>query len=136
LKQVLADQCGPRRLERPLIRAPLPTTYLRHANRQSQSGNHPLLSNGSVIRFAWKHWYGTATHFCSGSRTSPAWWQHSAPSGPNLAPTPGIEGSEVVLVCERNNAGLKKLSQVFSVQTSDSSAFLNATCRLKVCTQL
>jgi hypothetical protein len=33
-----------------------------------------------------------------------------------------------VLVCERNNAGLKKLSQVLSEQTSDSSAFLNATC--------
>jgi hypothetical protein len=29
---------------------------------------------------------------------------------------------------ERNNAGLKKLSQVLSEQTSDSSAFLNAMC--------
>jgi hypothetical protein len=34
---------------------------------------------------------------------------------------------EVVLVCERNNSGLKKLSQILSQQTSDSSAFLNAT---------
>jgi hypothetical protein len=32
--------------------------------------------------------------------------------------------SEVVLVFERNNAGLKKLSE----QTSDSSAFLNTMC--------
>jgi hypothetical protein len=31
-----------------------------------------------------------------------------------------------VLVLERSNAGLKKLSQVLSEQTSDSSAFLNA----------
>jgi hypothetical protein len=37
----------------------------------------------------------------------------------------------VVLVLERNNAGLKKLSQVLSGQTSDSSAFLNVTCLLK-----
>jgi hypothetical protein len=36
-----------------------------------------------------------------------------------------------VLVCERNDAGLKELSQVLSEQTSDSSAFLNATCLLK-----
>jgi hypothetical protein len=35
------------------------------------------------------------------------------------------EDSEVVLVFERNNAGLKKLS-ILSEQTSDSSAFLNA----------
>jgi hypothetical protein len=41
-----------------------------------------------------------------------------------------IEDSEVVLVCERNNVGLKKLSQVLSEQTSDSSAFLNAMCLL------
>jgi hypothetical protein len=33
--------------------------------------------------------------------------------------------SEVVLVSECNNAGLKKLSQFLSEQTSDSSAFLN-----------
>jgi hypothetical protein len=33
---------------------------------------------------------------------------------------------EVVLVFERNNSGLKKVSQVLSEQTSDSSAFLNA----------
>jgi hypothetical protein len=38
---------------------------------------------------------------------------------------------EAVLVSERNNAGLKKLSQVVSEQTSDSSAFLNAMCLLK-----
>jgi hypothetical protein len=37
-----------------------------------------------------------------------------------------IKDSEVVLVYERNNAGLKKLSQVLSEQTSDSSAILNA----------
>jgi hypothetical protein len=42
-----------------------------------------------------------------------------------------MEDSEVVLVSERNNTGLKKLSQVSSEQTSDSSAFLNAMCRLK-----
>jgi hypothetical protein len=36
-----------------------------------------------------------------------------------------------VLVSERNNAGLKKLSLVLSEQTSDSSAFLNAMCLLK-----
>jgi hypothetical protein len=41
-----------------------------------------------------------------------------------------IEDSEVVLAFERNKAGLKKLSQVLSEQTSDSSAFL------KVCAQL
>jgi hypothetical protein len=46
-----------------------------------------------------------------------------------------IEDSEIVLVFERNSAGLKKLSQVLSEQTSDSSAFLNAIC-FKVCTQL
>jgi hypothetical protein len=38
-----------------------------------------------------------------------------------------IEDSEVELVLERNNAGLKKLSQVLSEQTGDSSAFPNAT---------
>jgi hypothetical protein len=38
-----------------------------------------------------------------------------------------IDESEVVLVFERNDAGLKKLSQVLSEQTSDSSAVLNAT---------
>jgi hypothetical protein len=37
-----------------------------------------------------------------------------------------IEGSEVALVFERNNAGLKKLSNFYSHQTSDSSAILNA----------
>jgi hypothetical protein len=42
-----------------------------------------------------------------------------------------IEASEAVLVSERNNAGLKRLSQALSEQTSDSSAFLNATCPLK-----
>jgi hypothetical protein len=39
-----------------------------------------------------------------------------------------MKDSEVVLVFERNNAGLKKLSEVMSEQTSDSSAFLNAMC--------
>jgi hypothetical protein len=43
------------------------------------------------------------------------------------------EGSEIVLGFERNNAGLKKLPQVLSEQTSDSSAFLNAMCLLKYC---
>jgi hypothetical protein len=42
-----------------------------------------------------------------------------------------MEDAEVVLVSERNNAGLKKLSQVLPEQTSDSSAFLNAVCLLK-----
>jgi hypothetical protein len=42
-----------------------------------------------------------------------------------------IEDSEVVLVFERNKAGLQKLSQVLSEQKSDSSAFLNSTCLLK-----
>jgi hypothetical protein len=42
-----------------------------------------------------------------------------------------IQDPEVVLVFERNNAGLKKLSQVLSEQTYDSSAFLNAMCLLK-----
>jgi hypothetical protein len=37
-----------------------------------------------------------------------------------------IKDSEVVLVFERNNPGLKKPPQVLSEQTSDSSAFLNA----------
>jgi hypothetical protein len=46
-----------------------------------------------------------------------------------------IEDSEVVLVFERNNAGLKKPAKVLSEQTSDSPAFLNATCPTKVCTQ-
>jgi hypothetical protein len=42
------------------------------------------------------------------------------------------EDSEAVPVFEsNNNAGLKKLSQVLPEQTSDSSAFLNATCLLK-----
>jgi hypothetical protein len=36
-----------------------------------------------------------------------------------------------VLVSERNDAGLMKLSQVLSEQTSDSSAFLNAMRLLK-----
>jgi hypothetical protein len=39
-----------------------------------------------------------------------------------------IEGSEDVLVLERNNAGLKKLSE----QTVDSSAFLNVMCLFEV----
>jgi hypothetical protein len=43
-----------------------------------------------------------------------------------------IENSEVELVSERNNAGLKKLSQVLSEQTSDSSALLNVMCLLTV----
>jgi hypothetical protein len=47
-----------------------------------------------------------------------------------------IEDAEVVLVFERNNVGLKKLSQVVSEQTSDSSAFLIAMCLFKVCTHL
>jgi hypothetical protein len=42
-----------------------------------------------------------------------------------------IEDSEVVLVFEHNNAGLKKLFQILSEHTSDSSAFLNATFLLK-----
>jgi hypothetical protein len=42
-----------------------------------------------------------------------------------------IEDSEVVLLSERNDAGLKKLSQVLSEQTSESSAFLHAMCLLK-----
>jgi hypothetical protein len=45
---------------------------------------------------------------------------------------PSIEDSEVVLVFESNNVGLKKLSEVLSQQTSDSSAFLNVTmCLLR-----
>jgi hypothetical protein len=40
-----------------------------------------------------------------------------------------IEDSEVVLVSERNNAGLNRPSQVLSEQTSDSSAFLTAILR-------
>jgi hypothetical protein len=42
-----------------------------------------------------------------------------------------IEGSKFALVFEHKNAGLKKLSQILSEQTSDSFAFLNAACRLK-----
>jgi hypothetical protein len=38
-----------------------------------------------------------------------------------------IEDSEVVLVFERNNAGLKELSSL-SEGTSDSSSFLNVMC--------
>jgi hypothetical protein len=45
---------------------------------------------------------------------------------------PSIEDSEVVFGFERNNAGLKNLTQVLSEQTSESSAFLNAVCLLKV----
>jgi hypothetical protein len=41
------------------------------------------------------------------------------------------EDPEVAAVFERNNAGLRKLSQVLSEQTSDSSAFLSAVCILK-----
>jgi hypothetical protein len=37
-----------------MLRAPLTTTYLRHDSRQSQYKNHPLLRNGSVMRFPWK----------------------------------------------------------------------------------
>jgi hypothetical protein len=47
-----------------------------------------------------------------------------------------IGDSEAVLVSERNNAGLKRLSQVLSEQTSVSSAFLNVMWLSKVCTQL
>jgi hypothetical protein len=42
-----------------------------------------------------------------------------------------LEDAEVVLVFERNNVGLKELSQVLSEQTSDSSAFLNAMCLIQ-----
>jgi hypothetical protein len=35
---------------------------------------------------------------------------------------------KLYLFFERNNAGLKKLPQVLSEQTSDSAAFLNAMC--------
>jgi hypothetical protein len=45
-----------------------------------------------------------------------------------------IEDSEVLLVFERNNGGLKKLSS-FVWTASDSSAFLNAMSS-NVCTQL
>jgi hypothetical protein len=45
------------------------------------------------------------------------------------------DGIDIHRLC--NNADLKKLSQVLSGQTSDdSSAFLNAMCFFKVCTQL
>jgi hypothetical protein len=48
-----------------------------------------------------------------------------------------IEDSEIVLVFERNNEGLRKLSQVTSGQSSDSSAILNAMClSFKICTKL
>jgi hypothetical protein len=40
------------------------------------------------------------------------------------------------VVFECNNAGLKKLSQVLSEQTSDSSAFLKCHMSFKVYTQL
>jgi hypothetical protein len=40
-----------------------------------------------------------------------------------------IEDSEVVLVFESNNSGLRNC-HVLSEQTSDSSAFLNAMCLL------
>jgi hypothetical protein len=47
-----------------------------------------------------------------------------------------IEDSEIVIVFEHNNADLKKLLRFyFSEQTSDSSAFLNAMCILKLCIQ-
>jgi hypothetical protein len=42
-----------------------------------------------------------------------------------------IEDSEIVLGFERDNAGLKKLSQVLSEQTNDSSAIVNDVCLLK-----
>jgi hypothetical protein len=42
-----------------------------------------------------------------------------------------IEDSEVAPVFARNNAGLKKLSQVLSEQTSGSSAFINPICLLE-----
>jgi hypothetical protein len=42
-----------------------------------------------------------------------------------------IEDLEVVVVFERNNTGLKKLSSFLSEQTSDSSAFPNVMCILK-----
>jgi hypothetical protein len=41
-----------------------------------------------------------------------------------------MEYSEVVLVFESNNAGLKELSILFE-QTSDSSVFLDVMCLLK-----
>jgi hypothetical protein len=47
-----------------------------------------------------------------------------------------IGDSEVVLVSERNDAGLMKLSQVLSKRTSDSPAFLNAMRLLKLRTQV
>jgi hypothetical protein len=37
-----------------------------------------------------------------------------------------IEDSEDVPITERNNVDMKKLSQVWAEQTSDSSAFINA----------
>jgi hypothetical protein len=46
------------------------------------------------------------------------------------------EDSEAVLVFERNSAGLQKLSQVLSEQTSGSSAFLNVACHFKARPQL
>lgn len=47
-----------------------------------------------------------------------------------------IKDSQFVLVSEHNNAGLKKLSQVLSEQTSYSSAYLKAVCLFKACTQM
>jgi hypothetical protein len=46
-----------------------------------------------------------------------------------------IENSEAALGFERNDAGLKRLSQVLSGQRSDSSAFINAMS-FEACTQL
>jgi hypothetical protein len=40
------------------------------------------------------------------------------------------EDSEVVLVFEHNNIGLKKVCQVLSEQTSNLSALVNVTCPL------
>jgi hypothetical protein len=54
LNQALADQRGPWQFQRPLVREPLATTYLRHTSRQSQSRNHPILSNGSVNTLPWR----------------------------------------------------------------------------------
>jgi hypothetical protein len=47
-----------------------------------------------------------------------------------------IEGSEVALVSERNNAGLKKLPQVLSEQTSGLICLSKCHVSFKVCTQL
>jgi uncharacterized protein YpiB (UPF0302 family) len=45
------------------------------------------------------------------------------------------ENSEVMLVLESNDAGVKKLSQVLYKQSNDSSAYINAATPF-LCTQL